>query len=180
MEEVSIMKRLSFATLFAATLFLAPQIQGKTVPSATAASTNTNASATAACPTPPAVVASVLGLTPGQVEQFGTLLSQVLPVLHGLQQEGAATQQQVDVLLGQPNPDPAQVGKLVVQLHVIEIQTTQVINNFHTAFASLLSQQQIQQLQAVSAASQVQPVVGAFVALYLVPPPASIPTCKAQ
>jgi Spy/CpxP family protein refolding chaperone len=160
-------------------LFFASQMHGKTVPAIAQAGTNTNANANAACPTPPAVVASVLGLTPGQVEQFGTLLSQVLPVLHELQQQRTATQAQLDALLGQPNPDPAQVGKLVVQLHVIEVQTTQVINNFHNAFASLLSPQQIQQLQGITVASQVQPVVGAFVALYLVPPPPSIPTCQA-
>jgi hypothetical protein len=172
------MKKIGFATLFAAMLFFAPQVPGKTVPAATKSSSNSIESAS--CPTPPAVVASILGLTPGQVEQFGTLLSQVLPVLQGLQQQGTATQQQLDVLLSQQNPDPAQVGKLVVQLHVIEVQTTQVINNFHSAFASLLSQDQIQKLQGVATASQVQPVVGAFVALYLVAPPQPLPACQAQ
>jgi hypothetical protein len=178
MEEVSTMKKIGFATLFAAMLFFAPQVPGKTVPAATKSSSNSNESAS--CPTPPAVVASILGLTPGQVEQFGTLLSQVLPVLQGLQQQGTATQQQLGVLLSQQNPDPAQVGKLVVQLHVIEVQTTQTINNFHSAFAGLLSQDQIQKLQGVATASQVQPVVGAFVALYLVAPPQPLPVCQAQ
>jgi hypothetical protein len=178
MEEVSIMKKLGIATLFVASLFFAPQMHGNTFPATTHASTNTDPNAS--CPTPPAIVASVLGLTPGQVEQFGMLLSQVLPVLKGLQQQGTATQQQLDILLSQTNPDPAQVGKLVVQLHVIEVQTRQVINNFHNAFAGLLSQDQIQKLQGVAAAAQVQPVVGAFVALYLVAPPQSIPACQAQ
>jgi len=172
------MEKIGFATLFAAMLFFAPQVAGKTAPPATKSSSNPNESAT--CPTPPAVVASILGLTPGQVERFGTLLSQVLPVLQALQQQGTATQQQLDLLLNQQNPDPAQVGKLVVQLHVIEVQTTQVINNFHNVFAGLLSQDQIQKLQGVAAASQVQPVVGAFVALYLVAPPQPLPACQAQ
>jgi hypothetical protein len=173
MEEVSIMKKIGFATFFASMLFFAPQMVGSTVHLSTANNASTP------CPTPPAVVASVLGLTPGQVEQFGTLLSQVLHVLHSLQQHGTAVQQQLDILLSQPNPDPAQVGKLVVQLHVIELETNQVINGFHNAFAGLLSQEQIQKLQGVAAASQVQPVVGAFVALYLVaPPPTTV--CQAQ
>jgi hypothetical protein len=178
MEEVSTMKKIGFATLFAATLFFAPQVPGKTVPAAAKSSSNSNENAS--CPTPPAVVASILGLTPGQVEQFGTLLSQVLPVLQALQQQGAATQKQLDLLLSQQNPDPAQVGKLVVQLHLIELQTTQVINGFHNAFASLLSLDQIQKLQGVAAASQVQSVVEAFVALYLVAPPQPLPACQAR
>ncbi len=172
------MKKTGFATLLAATLFFAPQMQGKTATAA--AHTSSSADTNASCPTPPAVVATVLGLTPPQVEQFGTLLSQVLPVLQALQQQGTATQQQLDVLLSQQNPDPAQVGKLVVQLHVIEVQTNQVIGNFQSAFVSLLSPEQVQKLQGVTAASQVQPVVGSFVALYLVAPPPALPTCQAQ
>jgi Spy/CpxP family protein refolding chaperone len=178
MEEASIMKRLSFATLIAAMLFFAPQMQGKAVPAGIQGSTS--ADPNASCPTPPAVVATVLGLTPGQVQQFGTLLSQVLPALQTLQKQGAATQQQLDTLLGESNPDPAQIGKLVVQLHAIAVQTNQVVENFHNAFAGLLSQEQLQKLQSLAAASQVQPIVGAFVALYLVPPPPALPTCQGQ
>lgn len=172
------MKKTGFTMLFAATLLFAPQMPGKTAPAATSTSATSNPSAS--CPTPPAVVATVLGLTPGQVEQFGALLSQVLPTLQGLQTQGAATQQQLDVLLGQANPDPAQVGRLVVQLHIIEVSTSKLISGFQNAFAGLLSQEQLQKLQGITGASQVQPVVGAFVALYLVPPPPSPPACQAQ
>jgi hypothetical protein len=111
------------------------------------------------------------------VEQFGTLLSQVSPTLQGLQQQGAAVQQQLDILLSQPNPDPASVGKLVMQLHAIQLQINHVIDGFHNAFAGLLSQDQIQKLRGVTAAAQLQRLVRAFVALYLVPPP---PTTACQ
>jgi len=167
------MKKLSFVTLFAAMLFFAPQMAGRTVP----VSTTTNASAP--CPPPPAVVASFLGLTPGQVEQMGALLSQVLPVLQTLGQQSAEVQHQLDLLLSQANLDPAQIGRLVVQLHVLQQQAAQVIENFHNIFASLLSQDQKQKLEGVTLASQLQPVVGAFAALYLVPPPPSTP-CQKQ
>jgi hypothetical protein len=166
------MKKLGFVTLlFVSMLFFAPQMEGSTEPASANASTP--------CPPPPAVVASFLGLTPGQEEQFGILLSRVLPVLQGLQQQGTAVQQQLEVLLSQPNPDPAPVGKLVLQLHVIQQETSQVINGFHNAFAGLLSQDQIQKVEAVNVASQLQPVIGSFVALYLVPPPPSTP-CQKQ
>jgi hypothetical protein len=165
MEEVSIMKKLSFVTLLAAMLFLAPKMVGSTVPA--------TASASSPCPPPPAVVASFLALTPGQVEQTGALLTQVLPTLETLGQQSAEVQQQLDLLLGQTNPDPAQIGTLVWQLHVLQREAAQVVEGFHHAFAGLLTQDQKQKLEGVTVASQLQPVVGAFAALHLVPPPPS-------
>ena len=162
------MKKLSFVTLLAAMLFFAPQMAGSTVPAVNAP-----------CPPPPAVVASFLELSPGQVEQMGTLLSRVLPVLQTIGRQSAEVQHQLDVLLSQTNPDPAQIGKLVVQLHVLQQQAAQVIESFHNAFAGLLSQDQKQKLEVVTVASQLQPVVGAFAALYLVPPPPST-SCQKQ
>jgi LTXXQ motif family protein len=171
MEEVSIMKKLSFITLFAAMLFFAPKMIGSTVP----------ATASTSLPglPPPAVVASFLGLTPAQVEQMGALLTQVLPTLETLGQQSAEVQQQLDLLLSQTNPEPAQIGKLVVQLHVLQLEAAQVVEGFHNAFAGLLTQDQKQKLEEVTVASRLQPVVGAFRALYLVPPPPS-PSCQKQ
>jgi Heavy-metal resistance len=163
MEVVSIMKKLSLVALFAAMLFFVPKMAGSTVPA--------TANASLPCPPPPAVVASFLGLTPGQVEQIGALLTQVLPTLETLGQQSAEVQQQLDLLLSQTNPDSAQIGKLVVQLHVLQLEAAQVVEGFHHAFASLLTQDQKQKLEVVTVASQLQPVVGAFAALYLVPPP---------
>jgi hypothetical protein len=171
MEEVSIMKKLSFITLFATMLFLAPKMIGSTVPA--------TARTSWPCLPPPAVVASFLGLTPGQVEQMGALLTQVLPTLETLGQQSAEVQQQLDLLLSQTNPDPAQIGKLVVQLHVLQLQAAQVVEGFHNAFAGLLTQDQKQKLEEVTVASQLQPVLGAFRALYLVPPPPST-SCQKQ
>jgi hypothetical protein len=171
MEEVSIMKKMSFVTLFAAMLFFAPKMVGSTVPA--------TANANLPCPPPPAVVASFLGLTPGQVEQMGALLRQVLPTLETLGQQSAEVRQQLDLLLSQTNPDPAQIGKLVVQLHVLQLEAAQVVEGFHNAFAGLLTQDQKQKLEGVIVVSQLQPVVGAFAALYLVPPPPST-SCQKQ
>jgi hypothetical protein len=171
MEEVSTMKKLGFVMLFVSTLFLAPQMLGKTVP----ASTNMNTP----CPPPPAVVSSFLGLTPGQVEHMGALLSQVLPTLEALGHQSAVGQQQLDILLSQANPDPGQIGKLVMQLHVLQVQAAQLVEGYHSAFVGLLTQDQKQKVEGVTVASQLQPVVGAFAALFLVPPPPSS-TCQKQ
>jgi Heavy-metal resistance len=171
MEEVAIMKKLSFVTLFAAMLSFAPNLAGSTLPA--------TASRSLPCPPPPAVVASFLELTPGQVEQMAALLARVLPALESLGQQSAEVQQQLDLLLSQTNPDPAQIGKLVVELHMLQLQAARVVEGFHNAFAGLLTQDQKQKLEGVTLASQLQPVVGAFAALYLVPLPPST-SCQKQ
>jgi hypothetical protein len=171
MEEVSTMKKLGLVTSFVSMLFLAPQMMGRTVPASTVTDTP--------CPPPPAIVASFLGLTPGQVEQMGALLAQVLPTLEALGHQSTEVQQQLDILLSQVNPDTAQIGRLVMQLHVLQLQAAQLIEGYHRAFVGLLTQDQKQKVEVVTVASQIQPVVGAFAALFLVPPPPSN-TCQKQ
>lgn len=128
---------------------------------------------------PPAVVASFLAFTETQAAQFGDLLGQFQPTLQDLREQIAARQAQLDILLGQPNPDLAVVGSLFLQLHALQQKVAQVIQIFHTQFISLLTDEQKQQVQAVTQGSQLQPVVGAFVALYLVPAPTPLP-CQKQ
>jgi Spy/CpxP family protein refolding chaperone len=130
------------------------------------------------CP-PPAVVAAFLQLTEAQTAQFGPLLAQFETTVHSLQQQIAARQAQVDILAGQPNPNPVPIGVLVLQIHALEQQISKVANDYHTQFAAILTDEQKQKVAAVTQASQLQPVVGAFVALYLVPPPTPLP-CEKQ
>jgi len=135
-------------------------------------------SSTGQCPPPPAVVATFLGFTDGQAEQFGILLNQFQTNLRSLQEQIAPRQQQLNALLSQPNPDPATVGALVLQLHALQQQIQQAIQTFQNAFAGLLAPEQKQKIEAVTLASQLQPAVSAFVALHLVPPLPSLPCPK--
>lgn len=128
---------------------------------------------------PPAVVASFLGFTETQAAQFGDLLALFQATLHGLQEQIAARQAQLSVLLDQPNPDPAIVGSLFLQIHTLERQVAQVIQGFQSQFTSLLTDEQRQKVQAVTQVSLLQSVVGAFVALYLAPAPTPLP-CRKQ
>lgn len=128
---------------------------------------------------PPAVVASFLGFTEAQATQFVGLLGQIQAALPGLQEQIAARQAQLDILLSQPNPDPAVVGNLFLQIHALQQQLAQAIEGFQGQFAALLTDQQKQKVQAVAQASQLQPVVGAFVALHLVAAPTPLP-CQKQ
>ncbi len=164
------MKRLVVMMLLAALSFPARQ--------ASASQTGTPAPSTDQCP-PPAVVASFLGFTDSQAMQFGDLLAQFQTTLHGVQEQLAARQIQLDTLLAQPTPNPAIVGSLLLQIHALQQQMAQVVQNFQNQFASLLTDEQKQKVQAVTLASQLQPVVGSFVALYLVPAPTPLP-CQKQ
>lgn len=129
------------------------------------------------CPPPPAVVATFLGFSQPQLQQFEVLLTQFKTGVQGLQAQIAPRQQQLDSLLSQPNPNPAQIGVLTLEIHSLQQQLAQVIQGYQTAFASILTQDQKQKVELITAASQVQPAVGAFVALHLVPPP-SLPCQK--
>jgi hypothetical protein len=165
------MKKLVALSLFAMLVVHLPEVAGKAV----AASSNSNEQ----CPPPPAVVAMFLGFTSGQTEQLGILLAQFQANLCPVQEQIAAHQQQLNILLGQPNPGPALIGSLVLQIHALEQQAAQVVEGFHTAFVALLTQEQKQKIEEVTLASQLQPVVGAFVTFHLVPPPPAVP-CQKQ
>jgi Spy/CpxP family protein refolding chaperone len=128
---------------------------------------------------PPAVVASFLSLTPAQAAQFADLLGPFETTLHGLQEQIAVRQAQLDTVLSQPSPDPATVGGLLLQIHGLQQQAAQAIQSFQSQFATLLNGEQKQKVQAVTQAAQLQPVVGAFVALNLAAAPTPLP-CPAQ
>ncbi|MGH9773637.1 MAG: Spy/CpxP family protein refolding chaperone [Candidatus Acidiferrales bacterium] len=165
------MKRLVAIATALALLTMAPLLPGKTVPVSNSSGEQ--------CPPPPAVVASFLGFTPSQTAQFLTLLTEFQTTVQGLQAQIAPLQVQLDGLLSQPHPDPVLVGKLVVEIHALEEQVGHAIQSYQELFAGLLTQEQQQKVQGVTQASQLQPVVGAFVTLYLVPPPPS-PPCQKQ
>ncbi len=133
---------------------------------------------TDACP-PPAVVASFLQFTEAQTSQFGPLLVQFESTIHALEQQIAARQAQVDILASQPNPNPVPIGLLVLQIHALQQQIAKALDDYHTQFAAILTDEQKQKVAAVTQASQLQPVVGAFVALYIVAPPTPLP-CEKQ
>lgn len=127
------------------------------------------------CP-PPGVVAAFLGIDP---KTFGELVSQYLANLHSVQDQVAARQNQLNALLSQPNNDPAAVGTIVLQIQALQQQAAQITRGFQTQFVSLLTDEQKQKVQAITQASQLQPVVGSFVALNLVAAPKPL-SCQMQ
>ena len=140
------------------------------MPANSLASSTAKASDSVAPPPPVVVVATFLDLSPAQAEQFQTLLATLFDTLGRLEEQKKAREQALQQLTNSPHPNPAAIGVVVLQIHAIEQQGAQAIQTFHQAFLSLLSSEQVQKVQAVAQAAQLAPVVGAFQALYLVPP----------
>ena len=107
------------------------------------------------------VIAAFLQLRPGQINQLQQLLQarqqNVVPRAQQLQALG----QQLDTLLASGG-NPAQVGITVIQIHALQQQIAQVQQAFFTQLIALLDQDQLQRLQAVQIAAQLQPILPAF------------------
>jgi len=125
----------------------------------------------APAPPAPVIVATFLQFSPQQAAQFQELLKQFFAAVVPLEQQKQLVQKQLDQLLAGPGPDPAAIGKLVLFLHALDLQEQHAIQGFQQIFSGLLTTEQIEKVQAVTLAAQLEPVVGAFEALYLVAPP---------
>jgi hypothetical protein len=112
------------------------------------------------------VVAEFLQLRPGQVSELGQLLQGRQTTLVPLFQTAQALIQQLGTLLNSGG-NPAQVGVLVIQIHALQQQMGQVQQSFLTQFVSILDPEQVQKLQAVQIAAQLQPILPAFQPIFL-------------
>jgi len=112
------------------------------------------------------VVAAFLQLTPGQTGELGQLLQARQAKLVPLLQAAQTLTQQLGVLLNS-GANPVQVGAVVIQIHTLQMQATQAQQAFLTQFAAILDSGQLQKLQAVQLAAQLQPVLPAFQPIFL-------------
>lgn len=112
------------------------------------------------------VVAEFLQLQPGQVSALEQLLQARQAALVPLFQTAQTLTQQLAVLLNSGG-NPAQVGVLVIQIHGLQQQMAQVQHSFLTQFVAILDAEQLQKLQAVQIAAQLQPILPAFQPIFL-------------
>lgn len=112
------------------------------------------------------VVAEFLQLSPGQVSELEQLLQARQAKLVPLFQTAQALIQQLGNLLSSGG-NPAQVGAVVIQIHAQQQQMGQVQQAFLSQFMAILSAEQLQKLQAVQVAVQLQPVLPAFQPIFL-------------
>lgn len=112
------------------------------------------------------VVAEFLQLSPGQVSELEQLLQARQATLLPLFQAGQALTKQLAVLLDSGG-NPAQVGVLVIQIHGLQQRIAQAQQAFLAQFAAILGAEQVQKLQAVEIAAQLQPILPAFQPIFL-------------
>jgi hypothetical protein len=112
------------------------------------------------------VVAEFLQLRPGQVSELGQLLQARQTALVPLFQTAQALTQQLGALLNSGG-NPAQVGITVIQIHALQQQMAQVQQSFLSHFIAILDADQLQKLQAVQIAAQLQPILPAFQPIFL-------------
>jgi hypothetical protein len=112
------------------------------------------------------VVAEFLQLRPGQISELEQLLQARQTTLVPLFQTAQALIQQLGVLLNSGG-NPARVGVLVIQIHALQQQMAQAQQAFLTQFVSILDAEQLQKLQAVQIAAQLQPILPAFQPIFL-------------
>ena len=112
------------------------------------------------------VVAEFLQLRPGQVSELEQLLQARQTTLVPLFQAAQALTQQLAVLLNSGG-NPAQVGVLVIQIHALQQQMAQAQQAFLAQFVAILDAEQLQKLQAVQIADQLQPILPAFQPIFL-------------
>jgi len=126
----------------------------------------TNVQANADEPTPLQVVAAFLQLQPPQVAALGQLLQGRQATLVPLVQTAQSLIQQLSILLNSGG-DAAQIGALVVQINALQQQMGQVQQSFLSQFVTILDPDQLQRLQAVQIAAQIQPILPAFQPIFL-------------
>src|SRR5713226_10357684 len=112
------------------------------------------------------VVAEFLQLQPGQVSALEQLLQARQAALVPLFQTAQSLTQQLANLLNSGG-NPAQVGILVIQIHGLQQQMAQVQQSFLAQFVAILDAEQLQKLQAVQIAAQLQPILPAFQPIFL-------------
>lgn len=111
-------------------------------------------------------VAEFLQLTPAQIGELGQLLQARQTNLVPLVQTAQNLTQQLGNLLNS-GANPAQVGAVVIQIHALQLQAAQVQQAFLTQFTSILTADQLQRLQAVQIAAQLQAILPAFQPIFL-------------
>jgi hypothetical protein len=112
------------------------------------------------------IVAEFLQLQPGQLSALEQLLQARQATLVPLLQTAQTLIQQLANVLN-AGGNPAQVGVLVIQIHALQQQMAQAQQGFLTQFVAILNPEQLQKLQAVQIAAQLQPILPAFQPIFL-------------
>ena len=119
-------------------------------------------------PPPVAVVANVLSLSEEQVHALGDFLQArgeaVRPAAEELQRHQQALAQQLQA----PNPDPATIGQLILEIRAIEGRIKQTVGDADKTLDQILDSEQRTRLEQLRGAAGACAVVPAFRAVGLI------------
>jgi hypothetical protein len=121
----------------------------------------TTVTADADAPAPLQVVVQFLQLSPDQAQKLAGLIEARQTTVSPLFQAIQAHEVQLEALLNAGGNLPG-IGALVTQIHDLQVQVARAQQGFLTDFGNLLTADQLQLLQAVQIAAQLQPVLPAF------------------
>jgi len=111
------------------------------------------------------IVAAVLKLSDDQAHTLAQILAGKAESIGPLSQQIQQHEQQIGALLGGDSPDPAQLGRLLIETRALQAQVQTIAAASASQFVSVLSDPQKQTLGHIRQASQVCPVVPAFAAV---------------
>lgn len=97
-------------------------------------------------------LAAFLDLTDAQIEDAKALLEDLAAELRPLGEEARALREELATLLGSADPDPAEVGALVIELHGIGDRMKAARDEFDAAFSALLTPEQLERWETLKEA----------------------------
>jgi hypothetical protein len=112
------------------------------------------------------VVAQFLGLAPEQTRALVQLLHERQAALVPIQHEIAAREQRIQELIA-AGGDPAEIGRLVLEIHQLQQAAAAAQAQFLMRFGALLTEDQRSRWQGIQAAARLQPILPAFQALQM-------------
>jgi Spy/CpxP family protein refolding chaperone len=120
-----------------------------------------------------------LELSDAQIQSLGQLEQQKGQAVQPIAQRMQQSQQQLEKLLQGSSPDPAAVGRLIIDISTLGRQVQQIMIGFQQQALSLLQPAQKTKLQTLSQVLVLQLAAQQAAALGLVNPPSSAPPAAA-
>jgi len=114
-------------------------------------------------------VVAFLKLAPAQVEDWNAIYWTHRDLEKPLKQDIAAVQEDLEALFEGEEPDPVEVGELVIQRRDLGEELLWVHIDYHEAFVALLDEGQARKLRFIARADDVQKFIPAFKLFELIP-----------
>ncbi len=114
-------------------------------------------------------VIGFLELAPEQVEQWDMLLAVRDETVTALREQLVPLEEQLRELLGEPDPDPVEVGQLTIQIHELREQIGEANRAYLAGFESMLEEEQAGRLVFLRRADRAKRLFPAFRAFGLLP-----------